>query len=332
MPEQPSEAELEAMQRLISRVVESGKPAAPALFAYAQELPAGKHRGRLERLASQLESGKGQEIDENWLPLLAASTSAEKPGQIPIGIIDELQREGDLRSHFASSLIYPILVSIASLVVLLFISLWIVPIFREMFNDFGLDLPFITEVAIGVAEFTLEFGWVVLVVGFLFVATLFFSPNLRGWFTQRLPIFGLTIRLSDRTKFTRYLADLLTANVPPADALRISGRCTGETRLRREANQFALELESGNVKIHDAVGQRIPHAVLHTLSITAKPENAAAVLRELSWMYDQQTRGRLAWISGFIEPAFIILLGFAIGFFVLALFMPLVSLVSALSG
>ena len=60
-------------------------------------------------------------------------------------------------------------------------------------------------------------------------------------------------------------------------------------------------------------------------------EVPAQILRELSWMYDQQTRNRLAWISSLVEPALIIFLGSTVGFYVVALFLPLVSLVSNLS-
>ena len=66
------------------------------------------------------------------------------------------------------------------------------------------------------------------------------------------------------------------------------------------------------------LGRSLPHTVVHALGLNANPAAAAQILRELSWMYDQQTHNRLSWISSFIEPAFIVLLGKAVGFYVVA--------------
>ena len=332
MPEQPSDAEQQALQRLISRALETGKLLAPALLAYAQELAHGKRRLRLERLANQLEHGQDQ-IDEEWIPVLIAGASSDDPSQIPSGIIDELQREGDLRGQFASALAYPLVMLAASLAILLFITLWITPIFREMFDDFELQLPPLTNLAMGISQMILSFGWGILIAGLLLGAILFFNSGFRDWIIQHIPVVGSTIRLSNRARFTRYLADLMAAEVPAADALRISGRNTGQTELRREANQLAMELDAGNTKLPDSQpnGRSLPYTVVHALQLEANPPAAAQILRELSWMYDQQTRNRLAWTSSLFEPVFIVLLGTAVGFYVVALFMPLITLISNLS-
>ncbi len=331
MPEQPSEAEQQALRRLIGRVLEIGNPLVPALSAYAQELPSGKRRLRLERLANQLEQGQDQ-IDDEWIPILIAGASSGDPSQFPSGIIDELQREGDLRGRFASALAYPLVMAAASLAILLFITVWIIPIFREMFLDFELQLPALTTLAINTSQTILNFGWVILIAVSLLGAILLFNSRFRDWIIQRMPVVGSTIRLSNRATFTRYLADLMAAEVPAADALRISGRNTGEIELRREANQLATQLDSSNTHLPGSppVDWSLPRTVVHALQLEANPEATAQILRELSWMYDQQTRNRLAWISKFIEPAFVVLLGTAVGFYVVALFMPLISLIQGL--
>ena len=338
-PAQSADAEQLALQRQITRVLAMGKPLAPALRAYAQELRPGRRSVRLQCIASQLEHGDPSQalaagqIDEEWIPLLIAGASSGDPSQIQSGLIDEFQREGDLRGQFATAFAYPLVVFTVSLAILLFITLWITPTFQEMFADFGVDLPFATVLVLTISQPIRDFWWAILIAGLLLAAFLSYNTGLRNWIIQRIPIFGATVRLSDLARFTRYLAGLMDAEVPVADALRISGRNIGQTVLRRAANQLATELDSGNTDFLDSSPfyRNLPRTVVYALKLQANPRAAALILRELSWMYDRQTRNRLAWMPSLCEPVFIVLLGTAVGFYVIALFMPLVNLIQNLS-
>ena len=125
----------------------------------------------------------------------------------------------------------------------------------------------------------------------------------------------------------------MDAGVQVADALRISGRNTGETALRREANRLATQMESGHTEppVSPSFRLVLPQTVTHVLQLGADPRAAAQILRELSWMYDQQTRNRLAWISSVSSPFFVVVLGTVVGFYVIALFLPLVKLIASLT-
>lgn len=344
-PAHPPEAEQLALRRQINHVLKMGKPLVPALLAYAQELPPGRRR-RLRRIANQLEQGHdpshelaADQIDEAWIPLLSASVSSGDPSQILSGLIDESHRAGDLRRQFASALAYPLLLLGISFGLLLLITWWITPTFQEIFADFGTELPATTELVLSIsATIRKSRGLVILIPALGLVAMIMFlgigpRSEYRDWILHRIPVFGSTVRLSDRARFTRYLADLIAAKVNVADALRISARNTGQTELRREANQLATEIDLGNANLSESLPDRrsLPHTVIHALQLQDKPEAAALILRELSLMYDQQTRNRLAWTSSLIEPVFIVFLGMAVGFYVVALFMPLISLIQNLT-
>ena len=346
-PGPPPESEQTALQRQINRVLQTGKPLAPALLAYAQELPAGRRRLRLQHIAKQLEHGhdpnhelEAIQIDEEWIPLLSAGVSSGDPSQIPRGITDELQRAGDLRVQFASALAYPLLLMAVSLAILLLITWWITPTFQDIFADFEIALPAATQWLMTITDVIRGSRGLVIVIPALMLATLVaifaIRPRSEFWdsILHHIPLFGSTVRLSDCARFTRYLADLMQAEVPVPDALRITGLNTSQAGLRREAGQLATAMDSADTDLLDSPSfcRNLPHTVVHALQFHAHPRAAALILRELSWMYDQQTRNRLAWISSLVEPVFIILLGTAVGFYVVALFVPLVSLISSLSG
>ena len=328
----------QALQGQIDRVLAMGKPLAAALLAYAQELPPGKRRLHLQRIANQLEQGRraslgAGQIDEEWIPLLAAGTSSGDPSQIPSAIIDEFQQADNLRGHVGSALAYPLVLFAVSAAVLLTITLWIIPHFHDIFGDFDLELPTPTILVFTISETVRSFWWAILLPVLILAAALCFISGFRDWIIRFVPVFGGTVRLSDRARFTRYLADLIEAKVPVADALRISGWNTGEAQLRRDADRLAMEIDLGNTDLGDSptLCRSFPHTVIHALQIQANPKAAGLILRELSWMYEQQTRDQFAWISSLAEPVFIIFLGATVGFYVVALFMPMVTLIQNLT-
>ena len=333
MNEQPSDAELQRLQQLIQRVVVANKPLVSALSAYGQELARGSQRRRITRLIRQLEQG-GEHIDQEWIPTLVAAAAAPDSSSVASGVFEELQRGVDVRNRIASTLAYPLAMAIASIGIMLFISIWIIPVFREMFTEFALILPQPTLIAIGASEFLLSFGWGALFVAVLVAILLLLHQSTCNWILQKLPVIGGAIRLSDRARFTRYLADLVAVDFAAFDALRICGRDTKDSQLRREAYHLASRLQFTNKHVRDALplGHRLPRTVIYTLENNANPQAASKTLRELSWVLDRQTHDRMSWIISFVEPAFIVFLGASIGFYVVALFMPLVTLLNGLSG
>lgn len=338
-------AEHMALQRQFKRVLESGDRLAPALLAYSQEMPAGGRRRRLERIASQLAQGNdlsaelvAEQIDEPLLSLLCASASSNDPSHILSGIIDQSQQTGDLRRTLGEVLAYPLLLLMALLGMLALLAWWLMPAFEEMFADFGMQTPALTSVVFGISRaIRSSFGLVIIlpVLVLAGVFALFCAGPRSAWkdgIIQHVPIIGPTVRLADRMRFTRYLADLLDANVDLGDALRISGRYAGQVELRQEAHRLASALDSGGQVVEVPTGrQALPRTVIHLISGKGTSPAATPILRELSWMYEDQTRNRLAWLTSIMGPFFIILLGSVVGLIVIALFLPLISLLQALS-
>lgn len=328
----------QALQKQMNRVLDTWKPLAPALQAYAQELPRSRRRLCLERIVQHLDQPKDQshnratgQIDLEWISILFAGGLSD-PNQILSGITDESQRESDIRGEFVSVLAYPLLMFIASSAILLFISVWIVPIFGEIFKDLGMQLSVPTHVVLGISQAILDFWPAVVVPVLLLAAIIFYSSGFRGWAILRVPLLNATVRLSDRTKFIRFLADLVDADVPISDALRISARNSSQAELRQEAEQLATRIDSRDQEICDLpYCGSLPHTVIHAIQLQSNPKAAALILREVSWIYAQQLRIRLAWVSKLAEPVMICSLGSVVGFYVFALFSPLLSLIQSIT-
>jgi type II secretory pathway component PulF len=334
-------AEHQSLRRQIQQVLQRGKPLAPALVAYAQELPPGRQRRRLRAIAKQLAQGDvdgmSRQMDKDLIPLLSLSASTGDPSLILNGIVNESRKSDAVRRRFASALAYPGLLLVIVLAVLSFFTWLIVPTFREIFSDFGVELPGATRMVLGFHDSVRNSHGLFLLIPACCLAAAFVllvmgpTNSVRDRVLQWLPLLGPSAKLSAQSKFSRYMADLVQAQVPLADALRISGRNTGSSLLRKEANELARLFESGSTNLAEFPLRNIPYTVLHACQSNAKPEAAAEVLRELSRMFEEQTNNRLSLAGNIFEPLLILGLGFGVGLHVVALMLPLVNLIQNLT-
>ncbi len=337
------DAELQALQMQVARIMNAGEPLASALQAYAAELPAGKQRRQLRQIAAQLEQGgdpsgvlASRQVAEQWIPLLSAAAASGDPSQILRNYLSESQRANEGGRRLAFALAYPAVVFLFAVTVMTLICGLVVPTFREIMEDFS--LPSMTVVVLEMSRIVTETGGLVIVVplvaviGSLLAVRYLLPSSVCEWMTGWVPVLGRGVRMASLARFTQYLADLIEANVSVAGALRIAGRIAQRRQLRVAANRMASFVESGGTDLKECPAAKLlPATVLHSLQLDSSPGTRARLLRELSWIYDNQTRERLSWVHGIIEPLTICVIGVLVAFVVFALLGPLASLVTNLS-
>jgi type IV pilus assembly protein PilC len=150
-----------------------------------------------------------------------------------------------------------------------------------------------------------------------------------GWLSDRFRLpFG---RRTSVARLCRFTADLLEAGVAAPDALRISGFAVEQPRVRSAAWRLANELESGKGDKTAIAGAPLTATVAYALTADVAPAARVRLLREISSCHAERVRMGLSWTTGIVEPIAILVVGCAVGFTVLALFMPLVQLVEGLA-
>ena len=325
----------------------------PALRAFAEEMPDGRQRRELSRvlqilsstIASPRSSSTGNDDDildeldrlpHYWLPLLSAATSTRDPGRMLRQFLDESQRTQELRSQAWRALAYPAVVVLTAATVFVFYCVVVTPIFREIFDEFGLVLPPLTAALLAVSA-SVESGqvFVVLAACVALCASLAYAGRwlpwgVRTWFAERCvtPV-GRAISLA---RFTRYAADLLEAGVPLPSAVQLAGHATRSRRVQQAAWRWSHPVA------HDAAAattqkpaQSLTHSVLHVLNGTIPIPARIRLLRELSENHAERAEAWLSWSRGIVEPFAVVVVGIVVGLTTLALFLPMVRLTSALS-
>lgn len=314
-----------------------------AMSALADEMPHRRVEGDVRQFISQLKSGANaqqivaHESSAAWLPIivrgLGANSTADGYGQL----MDDARRESETSKSLRAVLAYPLFLFAFSMIVVIALAILVVPTFSKMYSEFGLSLPAATMLLFWISQQLTDHelrSLLVIMSGFLIVVLLSrlwirfaLSTRLLGLFTA-----GNAANLTAMAKFTGSLAEFISIEAPLPEAIRIAGRACQHRHFRIISETMAGELELPGTRLtHTSVAHNFPMTVLHGLCCGRDNQPNVPLLRELSRMYADRAQTRSNWSTSILGPISLIGLGLVIGFVIIALFMPLVSLVTALS-
>ncbi|WP_254512598.1 type II secretion system F family protein [Anatilimnocola floriformis] len=332
-----------AWQQQLLKLLERGRELLPPLKAFVEELPVGQRRRQLELLTSTLERGNIpadamatlQSLPGYWIPLLSAATASRDPGRILREFLRETEQAEQLRRQWRQTLAYPLLLISLAVAVLIGLSIIVIPIFRNIFDGFGIRVPLPTRLVLVISEWiTSGRVLVVIVVGGLlsfglYRACRWLSPALRESWADR---FALWIGHSTAiARFAQFTADLLEAEVSPEHALRLAGLATGSGPIQRAAVRVAAGLTSSTEEACEKNRRVLTRTVHYALVTPNSKTGRMRLLREIGASYAERMSWRLSWARGFVEPLAICLVGLIVGGVAFALFLPLFSLLHALA-
>ena len=324
----------ELIQRHAERLV-------PALTAYAKELRRGRQRRHILWLVKRLEAesqptAANASVRHQWLPLLCLGATSGDPGKVLSTIIEDAKRTESLKQRFDMMFAYPLVLMTILALITAFCAWLITPVFNEIFADFGTELPLATRFALRSSALVRGTWGAVLILPPVLLAAAFvyfrigprWAPVTR--LMQAMPFLGPATSAASRGRFTRCLADLIQAEVPVVDALRISGRSSRLPELRSEAHKLAKWVEQ-DIELLSPPENDFPKTMLHAIRLKSNSATISRLLREVAWLYERQTDNRLRLASQMMEPIFLVLAGLLTGGYFLAMMLPLTSLIQNLT-
>jgi len=303
----------QASQDALDRLAADSETLAPALAAYARELPLGRRRADVYRLAQRLASDDPQELRQEvarrpllWAPLLASAAGSNGHEETLARYLGIDRADRDVRRRWRLTLAYPVAVLALALVVAWPIAVFIAPTCEQLYNEFGLELPPVTVAFVATARMLRSGGAIVAAVllagGAVAVMTWpAWAPDrvtritrrVGGWFFERP---------AERARCARDLANLLDAGFEPADSWRL--------------------IQAGGAltpAIDYALSDRVPTAV------------RGRVLRQIAAGHRDRAADTSDWAAGTIGPLATVVVGGMVGLIVVALYLPLVRLIEGLT-
>ncbi len=311
-------------------------------------------------------------------------------------LADFQERSESLKRQVRGAMIYPVMVVCVAVTILVFIMLWIVPRFEEIFNDFGSKLPAMTQLLIDVSgAIGTPLGLCVIPsvpIGIFLSIKLIrkFKTGRMGWdlFSLKVPVFGKLVEKNIMARTSRTLGTLVASGVPILEALTItrdtSGNAMFETMYGRVADSirdgetiskpmkeysrpgfhpvalffwvavvagpfvptlffsgmattmvpviFAAGLVGGLIYFTRMNDRVVDDLVVNMVDVGEETGELDTMLYKVADTFDDEVQVITEGLTKLLEPLLIIFLGVAVGFIVIALFLPLISLITKMSS
>jgi type IV pilus assembly protein PilC len=250
-----------------------------------------------------------------------------------------VEKNVKLKAAVKSALIYPVsVISIACLVVGALLK-FVVPIFANMFNSMGVDLPLATKLVIQISNFVGSFWWlmlVALIVVFLGIRQI--RKDERGRyaldkFLLNMPAVGVVLRKIAVARFTRTLGTLITSGVPILEGLAITAKTSGNAVLEVALMKVRKAVEEGRTIVDPLKESGVfPNMVTQMIGVGEATGAMDAMLQKIADFYEDEVDVATKNMLTLLEPLLIGFLGFVVGGIVISLYLPLFSMISKLSG
>jgi type IV pilus assembly protein PilC len=249
------------------------------------------------------------------------------------------EKAAKIKSKVVAAMVYPIIVITLAIAIMGFLLVFIVPKFEQIFHDMLGDrpLPAVTTFIITLSRFV-QNDWLVLIGGIIaLVAGYKFANRTAGGrsiidrFKLRLPLFGDVIRKTAISRFSRTLGTLVTSGVPILQALNITRETAGNAVIANAINQVHDSVKEGEsiVQPLEASGA-FPPMVISMIDVGEETGQLPEMLLKIAEVYDEEVDNSVAAMTAALEPIMIVFLALIVGTIVIALFMPLISIIQGL--
>jgi type IV pilus assembly protein PilC len=277
--------------------------------------------------------------DRLYTNLVKAGETAGALDAILRRLAEFREKAQKLKKKVIGALIYPIAVMTIAIGILSFIMIVIVPKFEQIFKELGIKLPGLTVFLIDIS--TVLGNWWYIILGSIFALVvgikLFRATEVGGNLVDRvmlhLPVLGNVVKKSSVARFTRTLGTLVTSGVGFLDALEITRNATPNIVVRN-----AIQAVRDSVKEGESINEPLRRSgifddiVVNMIKVGEETGELDRMLAKIADNYDEEVDAAVAAMMSLLEPALIVFMGGAVGFIVIALFMPLISIIEQLNS
>ena len=294
---------------------------APWCTRWAQGLEAGKSLSQMAAASPEASSPLVVKM------LQVGETTGDMSGSLT-RIAEHLAALNRLRHKIVSALTYPAIVLGVSVIAVVVLTVYVIPMFLDMFRRYQVELPGITQALLGITGFLADFGWVL--AGVMLV--LWFLGRHRGWrqsprfhrILGSIPWLGSTLGLHQNLVIMRNLANLLAADVRIHDSVAILYGLSRNPEYNRRIREVGIRINKGDaLSVALRSGGLLPERDLVLIRIGEETGQLVAQTAHLASDYEQRLDRRFTRFLALFEPVLIVTLSGVIGFILIALYLPL---------
>ena len=236
-----------------------------------------------------------------------------------------------IKGKIKSALFYPISIIVVAFVITAVIMIFVIPAFKDLFQNFGADLPAPTLVVMAISDFFVSYWY--LIFGGIFGGFWFFfyswkrSKKMQMVMDRlflRLPVFGDVIRKATIARWTRTLSTMFAAGVPLVEALDSVGGASGNYVYVEATKKIQLEVSSGtSLTVAMQNSEVFPNMVIQMVSIGEESGSLDGMLSKVADFFEAEVDDAVEALSSLMEPMIMVVLGTLIGGMVIAMYLPI---------
>jgi type IV pilus assembly protein PilC len=276
-----------------------------------------------------------QAYDDLYVNMVAAGEAGGILDTILQRLSAYIEKSVKLKGQVKSALIYPVAV-ITIAVIVVYVILWkVIPVFAALFAGLGAELPFLTQMVVGMSNFIGDFWWLIfLVIGGTIFAVYQYYQTEQGRYNidkvmLKLPVFGMLLRKIAVARFCRTLGTLLASGVAILESLEITARTSGNAILEEAIMSVRKEVEEGKTIAEPlARTEQFPPMVCQMIGVGEQTGAMDTMLNKIADFYEDEVDAAVEGMMALIEPILISFLGVVIGLIVVAMYLPMFTLIS----
>lgn len=323
-------------------LLRSGLPILQIFDTQIDQMESGPFREVISEIREEIRGGSAlsdafAKFPQSFPPLyVAAMKAGEKTGDLPETLsrfLEYQKRVEAIRAKVKSASFYPLLLTIAATVVVVFLMLFVVPRFTQIYTDANVELPLMTQLLIGLSEIVGRY-WYLLLLAAVVCLPLFKSMvrSTRGRLSVdrmllRIPFLGgLKVEYA-LSSFNRTLGTTLASGTPLVTAMQMSRGTLNNLSLEQEMSQATRRVEEGT-SLSESLERTgfFPPLALRMVSVGETSGSLTDMLNDIADYYEAEVERRLTRLTTMIEPVLMMTMGLLIAFIIMAMYVPIFQL------
>lgn len=338
----PGDKEKAVFTRQLATMTGAGLPLTQALSILRDQAGDTQFGDVLDYVLGEVQGGKPLSeamgkfpgiFSETYVSLVEAAEASGAMKEVLSRLAENLEKRGKLKSSIKSALFYPAMIMCAMGGVGILMMVFVIPQLKEMYASFEAELPFITQIFLGLSDFIIKRWWLaILIAGGLIFAFKKFKETERGEYLWsklifKLPIFGKLSREVELVEITRTLSLLLSSGVPIIDAINIARGATSNVLFQDVLAAAAVQVERGEALAAPfKASEYFPPIVARMVAVGEESGETGTILGRLADYFEDEAQYKIDNLTTALEPLIMVVLGIGVGSMVMAIIMPIYNL------
>jgi type IV pilus assembly protein PilC len=341
-----SEKDIVVFTRQLATMIDAGLPLVQCLDILGRQAANKRFATTLRQIKTDVESGdtfadalrKHPRIfNEFYTNMVEAGEAGGILDTILARLAVYLEKARALKGKVKSAMVYPTAIVGIAILVIIFLMIYVIPVFAEMFESFGGTLPAPTRLVMDLSDFTRTYIWYCIpavIIGVFFFKRFYRTDkgkHLVDSLLLKAPVVGTLIQKVAVAKFTRTLGTLVTSGVPIIDGLQITARTAGNKVVAEAVLAIISSVKEGQT-IADPLGRQgiFPPMVVQMIEVGENSGALDLMLNKIADFYDEEVDTAVSALTSLLEPALMVFLGVTIGFVVVAMYLPIFKMAGAI--